>query len=84
MLAEDVLPLLLRHLGLRLAGDLPAQFQHLDFVCQKAVDKAQRFQSARDFEELLLLLDIEAEHRRQERNAEKVQANDTPRLAPSQ
>ena len=73
LLAQDVLALLFAHFGLRLAGDLAAQFQHLHFVREMRVDDPECIGPGFGVEQRVLQINVHAEHARdQVRHLERV------------
>ena len=61
LLAQEILPLLATHFTLRLAIDLVAEFEHLQFVREMAMQQPRRVQSRWGFQERLLFVQVEAE-----------------------
>ena len=61
LLAQEILPLLATHFTLRLAIDLVAEFEHLQFVREVTMQQPRRVQARWCFQERLLLVQVEAE-----------------------
>lgn len=63
LLAKQIIALFLRHFVAGFGCDLIAQLQHLQLVCQVGVHQPQSIDARTRFEQRLLFLEIEAEHR---------------------
>jgi hypothetical protein len=66
LLAEEELALALLHLRLNLRLDLRAQLEHLELPVQQPRDLPQTFLDVRQLEQLLLLVHLQAQARRDE------------------